>query len=348
MHFNKMYGDQLSLRYPSSFNPWTNPEFTGRILFVGGIHKSCDQRELHDYLKVFDEVIWLRIEIDPVTGLSKGHAFTILSSKIGQDKVLNQKKHKLRDLHIGISVWKSSKEYLNEKDQNMKRKIFIKRLASECTESDLIEYFSLFGPIEKAEIRRNHSDNSSRKIAFLIFEHESDACACLNTKMHSINGRDIIVKRCRNPTEVKKERSLMLDETERHNSVTYSEESMVSHDWSFFTVPHNASNNLLNGSFSLKENDDQPSFNISSNSFFVNNVSKLTNTSLTETWIKGVVPIEEEDETTETNFSPNFGIAPISPTCLMQAKEYSVDFFFIEPRFKTEARVAFYTFPGYV
>ena len=351
MHLNLLNGDQLSLKYPSSFNPWHNPEFIGRILFVGGIHKECNQEELFTYLKTFDNVLWLRIETDPATGQSKGHAFAILASKDGQDKVLNQKKHKMRDLYIGISVWKSSKEYLNEKDMAMKRKIFVKRLSSLCTEVDLINYFSTFGPVEKAEIRRNHADNSSRKIAYVIFEKEAAAILCLNCKMHFLNSREIIVKKCRNPTEVKKERSLMLEgmDTERHHSFTHSEESIHSHnDWSFFTVPHNASSNILNASLSLKENDDQPSFNVSNNSFFLNNVSKLTNTSFTDNWIKGVVPIEEEDETAESNFSPNFGIAPITPTCLMQAKEYSLDTFFIEPRYKVEARVAFYTFPGYV
>jgi RNA recognition motif-containing protein len=350
MHLNKLNGDSLSLRYPASFNPWNNPEFSGRILFVGGIHKECDQEELHGYLKAFDNVLWVRIEADALTGQGKGHAFAILETKEGQERVLTQKKHRMRGLYIGISVWKSSKEYLNEKDMTMKRKIFVKRLSYQSTESDLINYFSTFGPIEKAEIRRNHADNTSRKIAFVTFEKESDAVQCMSCKMHLINGREIIVKKCRNPTEVKKERSMMLDESERHHSYTYSEESIHSHnDWSFFTVPLNTSNNILNASFSLKENDDQPSFNVSSNSFFINNVSKITNTSLTENWIKGVVPIEEEeDETAESNFSPNFGMAPITPSCLLQAKEYSVDFLFIEPRFKVEARVAFYTFPGYV
>lgn len=348
MHLNSILSEQPSLKYPSSFNPWSSPEFEGRILFVGGIHKDCSASELLTYLRAFDEVIWLRIEVDPITRLGKGHAYATMESLAGQTRVLSHKKHKLRDLYIGVSLWKSSSEYLSQKDQTMRRKIFIKRLATNCTESDLFDYFQTFGPVEKAEIRRNHADNTSRKIAFVTFEKEKDTIECLKAKMHSINGREIIVKKCRNPNEVKKERSLMSEEKERHQSLTQSEESMFSYnDWSFFSVPHNTSGNLLVGSFSLMENDEQPSFNVSNASFFINNVSKLTNTSLTETWIKGVVPIEEEDETAETNFFPNLDIVPISPVCRFQAQE-SVDFSFIEPRFKTEASVAFYIFPGYI
>lgn len=350
MHPNVLNGDRLQLKYASTFNPWNNPEFSGRILFVGGIHRECDQEELHSYLRSFDQVLWLRIEVDPVTSQGKGHGFAILASKEGQAKILAQKKHRMRDLHVGISVWKSSKEYLNEKDMAMKRKVFVKRLSPTSTETDLFDHFTTFGPVEKAEIRRNHADNTSRKIAFVIFEKEKDAVSCLNCRLHVLNGREIVVKRCRNPNEVKKERSLLLEDSEKHHSFTHSEESFHSlHDWSFFTLPQNTSANVLNTSFSLKENDEQPSFNVSNNSFFMNSVSKLTNTSITENWAKGVVPIEEEDETAaDSNFSPNLGIAPITPTCLVQAKDFSVDFFFIEPRFKIEARVAFYTFPGYI
>ena len=351
MNLKSLNSDLLPLKYPSNFNPWNNPEFSGRILFIGGIHRECNQEEIFKFLKSFDDVLWIKIEVEQGTGQGRGHAYAIVASKEGQAKILLQTKHKIMGLQIGISVWKSSKEYLSEKDMAMKRKVFVKRLSPNCREQEVADYFSTFGRVEKAEIRRNHADNSSRKIAFVIFENEKSATDCLNCKIHFIKGKEILVKRCRNPTEVKKDRNMTYDgfESERHNSFSYSEESMLSHkDWSFFTVPLNSSSNILNSSFSLKENDDYPSLNVSSSSFFVNNVSKLTNNSFNETWIKGVVPIQEEDETADTNFPPNMCLTPVTPTCQIEAKEDSLDSFFIEPLYKIEVTITFFTFPGYV
>lgn len=352
MDLKKLNSDLLPLKYPSTFNPWTNPEFSGRILFVGGIHKECTQDDLYSYLQKFGEIIWLRIEIDYVTGLGRGHAFVILATKEGQEKVLSYRKHRMRDLFIGISVWKSSKDYLNEKDITMKRKIFVKRLSSTCVEADLVSYFSSFGSVEKAEIRRNHADNTSRKIAFVIFETQKSADECLNCKLHFLAGREILVKKCRNPTEVKKERSFLAEgaDSEKPHSLTYSEESSLhSHtDWSFFTPPPQSAINLLNTSLSYRESDEQPSFNVSNTSFFFNNISKLTPYSFNETWAKRIVPIDEEDETAESNFSSNLGMMAAIPMFQPSDKEDSMDFFFIEPPYKVEATVAFFVFPGYV
>lgn len=348
MDLKQLNSEPLLLKYPSTFNPWNVPECSGRILFVGGIHKECEQIELFHYLKQFGEVDWIRIEKDQSTGQGRGHAFAIMATKEGHEKILGFKKHQLRELYIGISLWKSSKEYLNEKDQSMRRKIFVKRLSINCTDSDLYQYFSAFGLVEKAEIRRNHADGKSRQIGFVIFQKESEAELCLSWKLHTMNGREIVVKKCRNPNEVMKERSLLEGGSDKH-SYTISEDSSFHsyQDWSFFTAPMNLSTSGANGSFSLKEAEDQPSFNVSNTSFLPANLSRVTSNSVSEPWAKKIVPIAEEDETCESNFSSNVAKMISIPTLRIVDKDFYPDFF-IEPRMKFEMKAVFFIFPGYV
>lgn len=355
MLLNTLLDDSIHLQYPISYDPWKAPECEGKILFVGGIPLDCTSKELHTYLSKFDEVLWQRIELDSNTGLPRGFAYAVLASTDGYTRILKHYGHRMRNLKIGVSLWKNPKDYLNEKDKVLRRKVFIKRLNPVCSDADLYDHFSVYGKIEKAEVRRNHGDNTSRRIGFVSFEREEDANKCLEAKCHIMNGREIIVKKCRNLTDVKKERSLINDtfDSNRHHSYTLSEDSMQSHkDWSFFSqsaAPYGG--NVLNSSLSLKELDELPSFNVSG-SFLLNTSTKIAATNSTsDIWKRGVVPIKEEDETAETNFSPPFGLHRTIPRCselavFEESEEPAIDFF-CEPKFKIEARVAYYTFPGY-
>ncbi len=52
------------------------------------------------------------------------------------------------------------------------KKIFVGGMSKLVQEEDLVEYFSLFGPVEKATVTRNHATNESRGCGFVVFKME--------------------------------------------------------------------------------------------------------------------------------------------------------------------------------
>ena len=113
----------------------------------------------------------------------------------------------------------------------MRRKVFVKRLNQAATENDLHQYFGQFGRLQKVEIKRNHLDNKSRRIAYVIFEKEEDATVCLLKEIHLMNGREIICKKCKNACEARKDKlnqstyNDTIDSSRVVHSMTMSNES---------------------------------------------------------------------------------------------------------------------------
>lgn len=249
------------MEYPATFNPWHSNESRGKILFVGGIPLDCTTQELYGFLSKFDGVKWMKIEEDNITRQPKGYAFAILKTPEGYEKILNQRDHCIRGLKIGVTIWKDPKEYLNDKDKLMRRKVFVKRLHSSVTDADLISYFSQFGTLEKAEVRRSHQDNTSRRIGFVIFDKEDAATKCLNVRIHVMNGREIICKKCKNTTDVKKEKNGESQDNpfDSFHSMNYSNSSYSNRNDSFYSTSFNNPHALHNSS-SLWDAENMESF----------------------------------------------------------------------------------------
>lgn len=349
--------DPLNLKFPASYNPWQVPEFKNKILFVGGIPKDCTMHELHSFLQKFDEVLWQRIELD-YNGVPKGYAYAIFKNNEGYDKILNQRDHMVRDLKIGVSMWKDPKDYLNEKDKLMRRKVFVKRLNSTATDQDLYNYFSQFGKLEKTEIRRSHYDNTSRRIGFVIFEREEDANKCLDAKLHVMNGREIICKQCKNTTEARKEklnRSGMnepFDNSQAHSYTLSNDSSWLRDDSGSCSV---SANTIHFKSANMLEGEEQQSF-YHPGSMLLNNSGKA-NASFSYDWKREIVPIEEKDEPADVILTPfNLGSTPqkynFQPFYPEEELEEDLvgDYFdqLTEPQSRKHVFVNYYTFPGYV
>ncbi len=347
--------DGIVLQYPLSFNPWNDPNLRSKILFVGGIPKDCTDIELYEFLSRFDEVLWQRIEFDHITAQPKGFAYAVLKTPEGYNRVLNSHDHMIRDLQIGVSMWKDPKDYLNEKDKVMRRKIFVKRLHPTCNEAELYNYFSQFGRLEKSEIRRSHIDNTSRRIGFIIYENEDGANKCLDAKLHVMNGREIVVKKCKNTTEARKEKlnkSNYYDtiDTSRVQSLTFSNDSSWNaNDSSLLST---SANNCHFNSASLQNLDEQPSFYLPNNS--VLHATAKGNISFNSNYKKDIVPIEEVDEEPTKNI-----LQPLNPESqaffpFSNSRHYGLqdetfeDFLNnVEPSYKIEMLVQYYVLPDY-
>ena len=215
--------------------------FNSLVLFIGGVPLYCDENYLIQYLLNFDQVMWLQLGRDLMTGMSKGHAHAMMATEAGHYRVLSQKYHMIGGIKVGVSTWKSPSEYLSNKDEQLKRKIFIKKLHPYTNDHELVQYFGIFGPIEKAEIRRNHHDGSSRKIGFVLFEDIASAERALKVKTHILRSRELIVTKC---LSVKETKSLKKTEYDQDHDAEEERDEMIDQN-SFLSLQRRMNQSLV-------------------------------------------------------------------------------------------------------
>lgn len=84
-----------------------------------------------------------------------------------------------------------------QKDDEIKRKIFLGGLNKDTKESTIEAYFSKWGEIEDILINRNIGDNSSKRCAFLLFKSHIVAQELIQSRVvHIIEGNKVEVKQC--------------------------------------------------------------------------------------------------------------------------------------------------------
>jgi RNA recognition motif-containing protein len=82
-----------------------------------------------------------------------------------------------------------------QKDDEIKRKIFLGGLNKDTKESTIEAYFSKWGEIEDILINRNIGDNSSKRCAFLLFKSHIVAQELIQSRVvHIIEGNKVEVK----------------------------------------------------------------------------------------------------------------------------------------------------------
>ena len=225
----------------NEFNPWMYPELAAKILFIGGLPLNTSRNQLFTYLSVFSEVIWLSIGFDRATGEFKGYAYALLKDVLKAECLLQKKTMEFMGVNIGILRWKASCDYINDKDSNLKRKLFLKGLEESVDDSDLFNYFSKFGTVEFAEVRRDHLTKQSRRIGFILFEKEESVTRCLAKKSHYLKNRRFHCKPCKS----KREKDQLLEESQIKSSNSCSDK--ISQIVSDLTLPISEIENTILG-----------------------------------------------------------------------------------------------------
>ncbi len=233
---------QMYLTQPQAtdeFNPWMFPELAAKILFLGGLPLETRRTDLVALLSLFSEVVWLSMALDRVTGGFKGYAFTLLADDEKSRCLLQKKTIDFMGVKVGVLRWKASCDYINDKDSNLKKKVFLKGLEVTVDDAELYQYFSKFGTVEFAEVRRDHLTKQSRRIGFILFEKEASASSCLAKKNHYLKNRRIHCKPCKS----KKEKEQLQEEYLNNRSESWSER--LSED------PSHAKSSISNEKFAI-------------------------------------------------------------------------------------------------
>uniref|UniRef100_F6Z145 RRM domain-containing protein n=1 Tax=Ciona intestinalis TaxID=7719 RepID=F6Z145_CIOIN len=80
-------------------------------------------------------------------------------------------------------------------EEEQLRKLFIGGISYETTDESMNDYFSKYGKIEDCVVIKDSSTGRSKGFGFVTFETEAEADACMDDRPHTLNSRQIDVKR---------------------------------------------------------------------------------------------------------------------------------------------------------
>ena len=142
-------------------------------VFIGGLSINCEDSELRDYLLQYGQVSECKIVRDKNHG-SKGYGFAIFKTKEALVKSLG-KNHLLLEKTFEIRAHMSREDNFKLLKEISKRKIFVSSLKDSIIESDLKEYFSVYGPVEEVLINRDPETQLSKGFGFVVFRSSDSA-----------------------------------------------------------------------------------------------------------------------------------------------------------------------------
>lgn len=197
MNASSLYTEQVS-----GISQW-EMQTNNAVIFLGGIPLHYTENDVLQYLIQFDQVRWLKIEKDPATLLSLGYAHAIMMSLPGHQRVLQSRYHTMGGIKVEIIPLQTNSGFIKKKEQEVQRKVFVKRLNKKTDDDSLYQYFIRFGDIEKAEVRRDHKNKCSRGIAYVLFRSKETAEKVLEIKNHVLDGEKIKCLKCQSAKEKK-------------------------------------------------------------------------------------------------------------------------------------------------
>lgn len=160
-------------------------------LFVNGLDKSIDHKELSDAFSIFGNILSCKILYDE-NGQSTGRGFVHFETAQAAEAAIAQCNGSLlRDKKITVAHFKSKKERMTDQalaGQQFKN-VYIKNLPDEFSEDDLKATFAPFGTITSSTIMRGKDgDNGKSKgFGFVNFAEFTEAKAAVD----ALNGSDV-------------------------------------------------------------------------------------------------------------------------------------------------------------
>jgi len=150
-------------------------------LAVLSIPWKTTEEELKQHFSKFGNIVFANIKKDPETGNSRGFGFIRFENYESQKKAMEEATHEIDGRAVVLRLTKKG-------ENGQFRKVFVGRLSTELTRSDLMDYFSQFGTITDITIPQPF-----RSFAFITFQESSDAISILDQD-HLIKGVSVVTR----------------------------------------------------------------------------------------------------------------------------------------------------------
>lgn len=140
-------------------------------IFVGGVPNDCTNHLLRTYFLKFGPISHARIEHNRKQGAS-GYAYIFTDGKTAEAIV--RAPHYFGDGLLNCKYALSKEAFHQNREDDMKRRLFVNQLPLQVTEPELYNFFCEWGEVEKAYLVRSKEDGSFKPFGFVIFRSQSD------------------------------------------------------------------------------------------------------------------------------------------------------------------------------
>ena len=141
-------------------------------LFLGGVFEPVSAASLKAYLSKYGKVESCEVNIDAITGKSKGYGFVTFKSTEGAKKALSSQEHHVVDgIRIEIKPALTRRESVRKEAAISFRKLYVDHIPREVEKEELATFFARFGDVKEVVLMKH--EHRTQAFAFVVFEDKN-------------------------------------------------------------------------------------------------------------------------------------------------------------------------------
>ncbi|XP_028719115.1 heterogeneous nuclear ribonucleoprotein A0 [Peromyscus leucopus] len=164
-------------------------------LFIGGLNVQTSESGLRGHFEAFGTLTDCVVVVNPQTKRSRCFGFVTYSNVEEADAAMAASPHAVDGNTVELKRAVSREDSARPGAHAKVKKLFVGGLKGDVAEGDLIEHFSQFGAVEKAEIIADKQSGKKRGFGFVYFQSHDAADKAAVVKFHPIQGHRVEVKK---------------------------------------------------------------------------------------------------------------------------------------------------------
>ncbi|XP_027705003.1 heterogeneous nuclear ribonucleoprotein A0 [Vombatus ursinus] len=164
-------------------------------LFIGGLNVQTSESGLRGHFEAFGTLTDCVVVVNPQTKRSRCFGFVTYSNVEEADAAMAASPHAVDGNTVELKRAVSREDSARPGAHAKVKKLFVGGLKGDVAEGDLVEHFSQFGTVEKAEIIADKQSGKKRGFGFVYFQSHDAADKAAVVKFHPIQGHRVEVKK---------------------------------------------------------------------------------------------------------------------------------------------------------
>uniref|UniRef100_A0A8C5QF99 RRM domain-containing protein n=1 Tax=Leptobrachium leishanense TaxID=445787 RepID=A0A8C5QF99_9ANUR len=164
-------------------------------LFIGGLNVQTTDEGLREHFETYGQLTDCVVVVNSQTRRSRCFGFVTYSNSDEADSAMAASPHVVDGSSVELKRAVSREDSVRPGAHAKVKKLFIGGLKEGVSEEDLLEHFTQFGKVEKAEIITDKTSGKKRGFGFVYFEDHDSADKAAVVKFHPINGLRVEVKK---------------------------------------------------------------------------------------------------------------------------------------------------------
>ncbi|KAI4584299.1 hypothetical protein MJG53_007578 [Ovis ammon polii x Ovis aries] len=160
-------------------------------LFIGGLNVQTSESGLRGHFEAFGTLTDCVVVVNPQTKRSRCFGFVTYSNVEEADAAMAASPHAVDGNTVELKRAVSREDSARPGAHAKVKKLFVGGLKGDVAEGDLIEHFSQFGTVEKAEIIADKQSGKKRGFGFVYFQNHDAADKAAVVKFHPIQGHRV-------------------------------------------------------------------------------------------------------------------------------------------------------------